>query len=200
MKKFSFIHASDLHLDSPFKGVTARQPAIAGVLRSATFEAYDNLIKLCIRNTVRFLVISGDIYDGADRSIRAQLRFLDGLKELCKHGISAYIVHGNHDPLDGWLSSIEWPENVYVFPSDNVTSHTVEIDKKPVASVSGISYKIRTETRNLAKKFKSIRPDLFQIAVLHCNCGKKSNYGDYSMSIGGFNAYRFRLLGAWTCA
>ena len=180
MKDFSFIHVSDLHLDSPFKGVTAQLPSVADALRSATFKAYDNLINLCIKHSVKFLVIAGDVYDGADRSIRAQLKFLDGLTELANHGISAYIAHGNHDPFDGWSSSIEWPVNAHIFSPNEVSYHTVEFGEVPIAIVSGISYKQRNETRNLAEKFDSIRPDLFQIGVLHCNCGKNPSYDDYS--------------------
>lgn len=180
MPDFSFIHASDLHLDSPFIGITAESAAVADKLRSATFEAYDNLIQLCIKKRVHFLVIAGDVYDGADRSVRAQLRFLDGLKELSKHGIPAYIIHGNHDPLDGWLSSIQWPENVTIFGTDKVESHIVQVNGAPVAMVSGISYRHRQEHRNLAKKFPPHESDLFHIGMLHCNCGGKLNHDNYS--------------------
>ena len=180
MDDFSFVHASDLHLDSPFKGITDQLSMMADALQSATFDAYDNLIKFCIDKKVHFLVIAGDVYDGADRSIRAQLKFLDGLKKLANHNISVYIAHGNHDPLDGWSSTIEWPDNVYIFKANEVKSFTVQIKGKPIAAISGISYKQRSERRNLAEKFNANHPDLFQIAVLHCNCGRNPNYDDYS--------------------
>jgi exonuclease SbcD len=48
MQGFSFIHASDLHLDSPFKGVITHSTAIVDYLRAATFEAFDALVQLCI--------------------------------------------------------------------------------------------------------------------------------------------------------
>ena len=67
MKSFSFIHASDLHLDSPFKGVTAQVPEIEDILRSATFDAFDALVNLCIEKQVNFLLIAGDIYDASVR-------------------------------------------------------------------------------------------------------------------------------------
>ena len=35
---FSFVHAADLHLDSPFRGITAESQTVADTLRSATFE------------------------------------------------------------------------------------------------------------------------------------------------------------------
>ena len=98
---FSFIHAGDLHLDSPFRGVTSESPEIARQLQEATFEAYNSLINLCIEKQVNFLLLSGDIYDGADRSLRAQLCFRDGLQRLADKNIQVFIVHGNHDPYKG---------------------------------------------------------------------------------------------------
>ncbi len=184
MNHFSFIHASDLHLDSPFKGVTARSPLIADMLRSATFDAFDNLVQLCIDKEVQFLLVAGDVYDGADRSLRAQLKFFDGLKRLADHNIASFVAHGNHDPLDGWSSTIKWPDRVHIFGADQVESKTIEIDGKPVASVSGISYGRRDETDNLALKFQAAGPDLFrglfQIGILHCNCGNNPDHEAYA--------------------
>lgn len=101
MKPFSFVHTADLHLDSPFKGVSEVNEEISLELTEATFKAFNNIIDLCIEKQVKFLLIAGDIYDGTDRSLRAQLRFRDGIKRLSETGIKTYIVHGNHDSLDG---------------------------------------------------------------------------------------------------
>lgn len=184
MNHFSFIHASDLHLDSPFKGVTARSPVIANILRSATFDAFDNLVQLCIDKEAKFLLIAGDIYDGADRSLRAQLKFFDGLKRLVDHNIASFVAHGNHDPLDGWSSTIKWPSGVHIFGADQVETKMVEINGKPVASVSGISHGRKNETDNLALKFQAagadLLRDLFKIGILHCNCGNNPDYEAYA--------------------
>jgi len=180
MQGFSFVHASDLHLDSPFKGVVTHSTAIADYLRAATFEAFDALVQLCIDEQVQFLVVAGDVYDGADRSLRAQLKFLDGLKTLAGHDILSFVAHGNHDPLDGWSSTIEWPEQVHVFSANKVETKTVNKNGEPVAAVSGMSYGKRNERRNLAQKYSAANPDLFQIAVLHCNCGGNPNHEAYA--------------------
>ncbi len=177
---FSFVHAADLHLDSPFEGITAQSQRVAEVLRSATFEAYDALIRLCIDRGVHFLLLAGDVYDGADRSLRAQMRFHDGLKRLQQHGIRAFVVHGNHDPLDGRSASIRWDQVAHVFDGDEVGTEIVAVDDKPVAAVSGISYPTRDERRNLARMFQARHPELFQIALLHCNCGGKPGHEAYA--------------------
>ena len=80
-----FVHAADLHLDSPFRGIRNEAPShVEGALSSATFDAYRNIIDLCLREQVAALLVAGDIYDGADRSLRAQLHFADGLAQSGK--------------------------------------------------------------------------------------------------------------------
>ncbi|HBF43378.1 MAG TPA: phosphoesterase [Desulfobacteraceae bacterium] len=180
MKNFSFIHASDLHLDSPFKGITAQSTVIKDTLRSATFDTFNALVQLCIDKEVQFMVVAGDVYDGADRSLRAQLKFLDGLKRLSENNIRSFVAHGNHDPLTGWSSTIEWPGQVHIFGSGRVETTIFEIDGEPTVSVSGISYLKRNERHNLARKFQAINPELFQVGVLHCNCGGDPNHGAYA--------------------
>ena len=98
MESLRFVHAADLHIDSPFQGMDQVNSVVAQRLRESTYEAYQNLIRLCLDEEVDFLVIAGDVYDGADRSIKAQLRFHDGLLKLAENGIQAFVVHGNHDP------------------------------------------------------------------------------------------------------
>ena len=80
-----FVHAADLHLDSPFRGIRNEAPShVEGALSNATFDAYRNIIDLCLREQVAALLVAGDIYDGANRSLRAQLHFADGLARLEK--------------------------------------------------------------------------------------------------------------------
>jgi len=177
---FTFVHAADLHLDSPFRGIRDEAPEVAARLRSATFDAYAALINLCIDRDANFLLIAGDVYDGADRSLAAQLRFRDGLVRLSEAGIPAFIVHGNHDPLEGWSSALTWPEQTTIFGGDDVQTVIVEAGGNPIAAVSGISYPTQRENRNLAALFRAERPDLFQIALLHCNCGGQADHESYA--------------------
>ena len=176
----SFIHVSDLHLDSPFVGLSGDDAEIAGVLRNATFQAFDNVIRLCIERSVDFLLIAGDVYDATDRSLRAQLAFRSGLQKLSEAGIRSFVVHGNHDPLDGWSSSLEWPEQVHIFGGEGVESIAVERNGTVQAIVHGISFPHRDVKSNLARKFKATAPSSFQIGLLHCNLGNNAEHENYA--------------------
>jgi len=82
----------------PFEGIHAAAPAIAAVLREATFTAFDRIIDLAIEETVDFIVVAGDVHDGENRSLRAQLRFRDAIRKAGDAGLRCFVAHGNHDP------------------------------------------------------------------------------------------------------
>ena len=59
-----FLHAADIHLDSPLCGLSAYPDAPAERLRTATRSAFVRLIDTALAEQVDFLVIAGDLYDG----------------------------------------------------------------------------------------------------------------------------------------
>jgi len=180
MESFRFVHAADLHIDSPFSGIGDVDVRVANRLREATYEAFQNLVELCLKSDVDFLVIAGDVYDGADRSVRAQLRFRDGLSRLADEGIQTFVVHGNHDPLDGWQSSIAWPEGVHIFGAAPEWKN-IEKNGEIVAAVQGMSYPTREVTDNLALQFSPPQSgSIFTIGLLHANVGGNSAHPNYA--------------------
>ena len=60
---FKFIHCSDLHIDSPFKGFSSVEDQLAEVLRKSTYQAFQNIIDLALKEEVEAVLIAGDIYD-----------------------------------------------------------------------------------------------------------------------------------------
>jgi DNA repair exonuclease SbcCD nuclease subunit len=178
MPSFSFVHTADLHLDSPFSALGLRNPVLADIMRSATFEAFDKVIHLCLEERVDFLLVAGDVYDGEDRSLRAQVRFRDGLKRLSRAGIRSFVVHGNHDPLSGWSSQLEWPGEVHLF-GDHAEIIEIRRGHTLLATVEGISYPAKEERRNLSRLFKGNK-EAFHIALLHANLGSNTGHEPYA--------------------
>ena len=134
------------------------------------------MIDLCISRETDFLLVAGDVYDGADRSLRAQLRFRDGLKHLGERGIAAYVVHGNHDPLNGWSHAVQMPETVHVF-QDSLESVAFQKNGAAVARIHGISYPRRDIDADFGKEMRREGDEPFQIGLLHCNAGGNTAHG-----------------------
>ncbi|MBD5538479.1 MAG: DNA repair exonuclease [Desulfovibrio sp.] len=171
MDEIRYIHAADLHLDTPFRGLaqeTGQGGRLARLLHDATFIAFERLITCCEREKPDFLVLSGDIYNQEDHSVKAQLALRDGCLRLARLGIPVFIAHGNHDPLSSRLTSVEWPENVVIFGPEPET-HPLARNGETVALVHGLSHARAREGRNLARLFRrDPGEDCFQIGVLHC--------------------------------
>ncbi|CAM3800585.1 DNA repair exonuclease [Cohnella lubricantis] len=178
---FKFLHAADLHLDSPFRGLSRVPPAVRERLKESTFASLRQLLLLARREKVDFVVLSGDLYDAADRSLRAQLRMQRMLTELAEEGIQTFIVHGNHDPLDGWKAKLDWPGKVHIFDyGDPEPVPAYRRDGEMAAYVYGISYPRSSVTDNLAARYR-VRPGApFHLAVLHANVDGNANHDNYS--------------------
>lgn len=183
MDGIRYIHAADLHLDTPFQGLsrTASQGGhLARLLQEATFRAMERLFRLCETDRPDFLVLAGDVYNEENHSVKAQLKLCDGCRRLRDAGVRVFLAHGNHDPLSSRLATVQWPDNVTVFGPE-VESHTVEKNGDVVAVVHGISHARIKEGRNLARLFRRDRlHDCFQIGVLHCTVEGQSKADRYA--------------------
>ncbi len=179
MKSFSFIHTADLHLDSPFSGLSQVDGEIAALLKDATFRAFDNVVELALNNKVDFLLVAGDVYDAADRSLRAQLKFADGLKKLAVAGIRSFVCHGNHDPLDGWSASLHWPEEVHIF-GPQLESVSMSVGEEEVVLIHGISYPHHQIDDSFGRGFQRQGSQPFQIGLFHCSVGSDPAHETYA--------------------
>ena len=182
---FRFVHAADLHLDTPFEGVRDVAPEIGQALRDASLQAFDSLVDLCVDVGAAFLVVAGDVYDGAERGVRAQLRFRAGLERLSRNRIQVFVVHGNHDPVyDGYSAIQEWPEGTRVFGAERVEGVPVVQRGERIATVYGISYPRSDVGENLALAFPRRTGDDadegLRVGLLHCNAGGQSGHAPYS--------------------
>ena len=180
MTRIRFVHAADLHLDSPFVGIRAAAPDnVASALHDATFAAYENIIELCIDERVDALLVAGDVYDSADRSLRAQLKFVEGLKRLDDAGIRSFVCHGNHDPLDGWEARLDYPPSCTRFLAEFEAVPVFEDDPER-AVVHGISYPTRDVYDNLVPRLGAVDPNAFSIGLMHANVGNRPGHDPYA--------------------
>ncbi len=180
MTRIRFVHAADLHLDSPFVGIRAAAPDnVASALHDATFAAYENIIELCIDERVDALLVAGDVYDSADRSLRAQLKFVEGLKRLDDAGIRSFVCHGNHDPLDGWEARLDYPPSCTRFLAEFEAVPVFEDDPER-AVVHGISYPTRDVYDNLVPQLGEVDPNAFSIGLMHANVGNRPGHDPYA--------------------
>ncbi len=183
MSSFRFIHTADLHLDSPFKGLSHVPNHLQEHIRNSTFYAYDQIVLYAIEHQIDFLLISGDVYDLQDYSLKAQLYFLKGLERLKAHGIQVYIIHGNHDSIDQMKSSLQWPENVHVFSGDRVEVQAFIKDNQEAVKIYGRSYPTKSFKEKIVPEYTSeVLSEAFQIGLLHTNVDGNPEHDSYAPS------------------
>ena len=179
MVPIRFIHTADLHLGSPFTGISGLASAQRKKFADTVYQAFDTLIDYAVREEPDFMLIAGDIYDGEDRTLRAQFKFQKGMERLKEAGIPVIISHGNHDHLAGGWTRFELPGNVHVF-DDKVTSHSFTVSGNKV-TVTGFSYGARHV--NEAKILEYPQADessAYHIGMLHGSMDGDSSHAVYA--------------------
>jgi DNA repair exonuclease SbcCD nuclease subunit len=180
MTTWRFVHAADLHLDSPFVGLKNYQEKLAQELMEATFTAFQRIVDLCLENAAEFLLLAGDLFDGPGRSLRAQLRLRRELERLAGAGIETFIVHGNHDHLGGKSVTLTWPKGVHVFPAGQVEMAEVRRGGATLARIYGLSHAGPEEPDNLARKFPTPERGPLAIGLLHANLDHNAEHENYA--------------------
>lgn len=161
-----FIHASDLHLDSPFEGIRQLPNMVWEQVHSSPLIALAKLVDVAIENQVDFVLLVGDLYDQDTQSISTQLLLKDHLQRLVDNNIAVYLSYGNHDyHLDG-NATIGIPEDVVQFGPEVSTETLMTSDQKRVA-ISGFSYNQRWIEENKIPNFPERKIVDYHIGMLH---------------------------------
>ena len=174
---FSFLHAADIHLDSPLKNLAAHEEAPVGTIRGAARRAFDNLVQLAISEEVSFILLAGDLYDGSWKDYNTGLFFIDRMRRLRKAGIRVFLVSGNHDAASRITRALRLPDNVVHFSSRS--PQTVLLDDLEVA-IHGQSYARRAISENLARVYPEPVPHLFNIGLLHTALSGRPGHEPYA--------------------
>lgn len=163
-RDFCFVHAADVHLDSPLAGLGVKDERFAALVRGATRRAFSNVVDLAIDEGAAFVVIAGDLYDGAWKDQSTGQFALAQLARLARAGIRAVIAFGNHDAESRITRHLTPPEGVYKLK--NSKCETILFDDLGVA-IHGRSYKEAATTENIASSYCPPRAGMFNVAMLH---------------------------------
>lgn len=177
MPTFRFVHAADIHLDSPLRGLAGEDGPAVDTIRSATREALDRLVSETIKEEASFLVVAGDLYDGDWRDYETGLFFVRQMGRLAAANIPVYLVYGNHDAASQITRHLRLPPNVHSFSTR--TPETVRLERLDVA-LHGQSFRQRDVDENLARGYPDPIPDAFNIGILHTGLSGEASHANYA--------------------
>ena len=162
--RYKFLHAADIHLDSPLRGLSRYEGVPAEEVRLATRAALTNLVDAAIEEQVAFVIIAGDIYDGDWPDFGTGLFFCAAMGRLVGAGIGVFLLYGNHDAESVLTKKLPLPVGVQVFG----TRQAGTLLHEPTATaLHGWSYRERDTRDNLAAGYPARVPNHLNIGVLH---------------------------------
>ncbi|CAH2601150.1 DNA repair exonuclease family protein YhaO [Rhodovastum atsumiense] len=164
MTTIRFLHAADLHLDSPLRGLEADPGAPVEQIRGATRRALERLVDLALVEDVAFVLIAGDIYDGDWPDYGTGLFFGHQMARLARAGKRVFAIRGNHDAQNRITRSLRLPDGVRLLPARR--PETVELPDLGIA-VHGQSFAAQDVTDNLMRAYPKPVAGLVNIGLLH---------------------------------
>lgn len=174
---FRFLHAADLHIDSPLHGLSRYEEAPADRIRTATRRAFLNLVRHAIDLRVAFVVLAGDVFDGDWRDFGTGLWFCARMRELTQEGIAVYLVSGNHDAASRMTSNLPLPEGVYAFPADRPATLVHEPTR---TRLHGQGFARPAVTEDLASGYPPAVEGALNIGILHTALSGREGHEPYA--------------------
>jgi DNA repair exonuclease SbcCD nuclease subunit len=174
---FRFLHAADIHLDSPLRGLQRYEGAPVEAIRQATRRALENLVRLAIDERVAFVVVAGDLYDGDWKEFRTGLYFVAQMVKLREAGVPVYLIAGNHDAANKMTRRLPLPDNVRILSHQR--PETVILPDWDVA-IHGQSFAQGAVLENLSLHYPAAVSGLFNIGLLHTAATGREGHEPYA--------------------
>lgn len=194
---YRFVHAADLHLDSPLKSLALRDPDLASLVGDATRRVLVNIVDLCIDEQVDALLLAGDLYDGDQTSMKTARFLADQVRRLHEAGIRVFVIRGNHDAISRITRELVFPESVKVFGGRAEAVETDHSGGFPVV-IHGLSFAQPYAPESLLGKYRPPVEGAVNIGLMHTSLGGASRHDPYapcSMSDLDGSGFRYWALG-----
>lgn len=164
---YRFIHAADIHLDSPLRSLALRNPELADLVGNATRRAFVAIVDLCLDEQIDALLLAGDLYDGEQTSMKTARFLMAQIRRLHEAGIGVFIIRGNHDALSRITRELTFPDSVKVFGGRAETVVTGRVRSDIPVAIHGLSFTQPHAPGSLIGKYKSPVAGAVNIGILH---------------------------------
>ena len=158
MNSIKLLHAADLHLDSPFEGLSSGKAAIR---RKEQRQLLGSLAALAVQEQVDVVLLSGDLLDSDKPYYETGEELLRSLRSI---PVPVFIAPGNHDfySSSSPYARLRFSENVHIFTENRIQFVTLpELN----ARIYGAAF-TDTHSAGMLKGFHAREPEFGMLNIL----------------------------------
>ena len=126
------------------------------------------------------LLLSGDLYDGEQTSMKTARFLADQTHRLHEAGIRVFVIRGNHDALSRITRELTLPDSVTIF-GGRASAVAVERERGALpVTIHGVSFAQPHAPESLLGRFKPPVADTVNIGLLHTSLGGAAGHDLYA--------------------
>ena len=177
---YRFVHAADIHLDSPLRSLALRDPDLADLIGNATRRAFVTLVDLCLDEQVDALLQASDLHDGDQSSMKTARFLAEQIRRLHEAGIRVFVIRGNHDAMSRITKELTFPDSVKVFGG---RAEAISIERAngdfPIA-IHGLSFAQPHAPESLLPRYGAPMEGAVNIGIMHTSLAGAAGHDLYA--------------------
>lgn len=182
-----FLHIADVHLDSPFLGLSFLPSELFGQIKNAIQLSFEKAVNFAIDHDVDLVLLAGDTFDSIHPTPQSKIFFANQIKRLVDRQIQVVMVLGNHDysQIDDLLLN-ESPYFKIIGSNEQIEQVDFMTKSQYKYRVVGFSYQHNHITEDIIAKYPPKSTSIYTIGLAHAGMKQSSvdqnNYAPFTLN------------------
>lgn len=182
-----FLHIADVHLDSPFLGLSFLPSELFCQIKNAIQLSFEKAVNFAIDNDVDLVLLAGDTFDSIHPTPQSKIFFANQIKRLVYRQIQVVMVLGNHDysQIDDLLLN-ESPYFKIIGSNEQIEQVDFMTKSQYKYRVVGFSYQHNHITEDIIAKYPPKSTSVYTIGLAHAGMKQSSvdqnNYAPFTLN------------------
>lgn len=182
-----FLHIADVHLDSPFLGLSFLPSELFCQIKNAIQLSFEKAVNFAIDHDVDLVLLAGDTFDSIHPTPQSKIFFANQIKRLVDRQIQVVMVLGNHDysQIDDLLLN-ESPYFKIIGSNEQIEQADFMTKSQYKYRVVGFSYQHNHITEDIIAKYPPKSTSIYTIGLAHAGMKQSSvdqnNYAPFTLN------------------
>lgn len=182
-----FLHIADVHLDSPFLGLSFLPSELFCQIKNAIQLSFEKAVNFAIDHDVDLVLLAGDTFDSIHPTLQSKIFFANQIKRLVDRQIQVVMVLGNHDysQIDDLLLN-ESPYFKIIGSNEQIEQVDFMTKSQYKYRVVGFSYQHNHITEDIIAKYPPKSTSIYTIGLAHAGMKQSSvdqnNYAPFTLN------------------